>query len=377
MTTEDTECTLVFVDMLGFADRTEQFPNRLIRSGPDEHGFEHTSTSLASNQFWLFNRILESCVFEHRLSGSVRAMLFSDCAFLEFGNSFRAGMVSVELMRKFIVGKVPVRMGIGKGTFYPSQFSTDLIGSTIITRSLFAGTAVVRAHYAEKCGGKGLRIFVHPSVEAEFNSRRLALVTPYDNAKWELDFLHESRPAQHKPSAEEDDRSLFDAVQEMKGMAPEKEQRHYLDTLEAMNRMRQKNSRPPVEDVRVRNPEVINEPQNSPPASAEEMKSLEARRTELLSLQEAMAAKSKARPNDFGVRAWWAFVIIGLLIGWMRAATVWSILLCGLAFWVAGIFFCVFVLDSAEVQSKIAISLHRLGEGRISKWLYQRALTIR
>jgi hypothetical protein len=42
---EDTECTLVFVDMLGFADHIGQSPNRLIRTGPDEHGFENTSTS--------------------------------------------------------------------------------------------------------------------------------------------------------------------------------------------------------------------------------------------------------------------------------------------------------------------------------------------
>jgi hypothetical protein len=285
-------------------------------------------------------------------------------------------MVSVELMRKFIAEKVPVRMGIGKGTFYPSQFSTDLIGSTIVTRSLFVGTAVVRSHYAEKCGGKGLRIFVHPSVEAEFISTRVALVTPFESAKWELDFLYETRPAQQKPSAEEDDHSLFDAVVEMKATAPENEQHHYLDTLEAMNRMRQKNSRPPVVGV-VRNQDVIDEPHNSPPACPEEIESLKTKKAQLLGLQEAMAARLKARPNDFGVRTWWGFVIIGLLVGWVRAANVWSVLLCGLAFWVAGMLFCIFVLDSAEVQSKIAISLHRLGEGRISKWLYQRALTIR
>ena len=112
---EDTECALVFVDMLGFAALTEQFPKRLIHSGPDELGFNHTSTSLAANQFWRFNRILESCVFEHRLNGSLRAMLFSDCAFLEFGNSFRAGVVSAELMRKFIVQKVQSGWASGKG----------------------------------------------------------------------------------------------------------------------------------------------------------------------------------------------------------------------------------------------------------------------
>jgi hypothetical protein len=48
-----------------------------------------------------------------------------------------------------------------------------------------------------------------------------------------------------------------------------------------------------------------------------------------------------------------------------------------LAFWIAGMFFCIFAVDSAEVQSKIAIFLNRVGVRRISKWLYIRSLTIR
>lgn len=116
---------------------------------------------------------------------------------------------------------------------------------------------------------------------------------------------------------------------------------------------------------------------NSQSGSTPEIKRLEARRDELLRLQEGMKAKMKARPNDFGARAWWGFIIIGVLIGWMRASDVWSVLWYGVAFWIAGMFFSVFALDSAEVQSRIAIFLHRLGERRVSNWLYQRALTIR
>jgi hypothetical protein len=108
-----------------------------------------------------------------------------------------------------------------------------------------------------------------------------------------------------------------------------------------------------------------------------ELEKLEARRTELAQLQETMLAKLKAHPNDFGIRVWWGFVIIGPLVGWMRAPNIWSIVMYGVVFWIAGMFFSVFALDSAEVQSKIALFLHKLGEGHISKWLYTRALTIR
>jgi hypothetical protein len=121
-------------------------------------------------------------------------------------------------------------------------------------------------------------------------------------------------------------------------------------------------------------PDELHNPQ---PDSTAEIERLKAQRDELLRLQEEMTAKLKARPNDYGTRVWWGFAIIGLLVGWMRAGGIWLILLCGFVFWIAGMLFCIFALDSAEVQSKIAICLYKLGEGRISKWLYQRALTVR
>jgi hypothetical protein len=229
MADEDTECTLVFVDMLGFANLVQKFPTRLIHSGPNEAGFTGSSTSPASNMFIRFHRIVDTRLFDHSFYGSARAMLFSDCAFLEFGNSLLAVLAAVELMRKLILEKVPVRMGIGRGTFYPLKFSTDITGPTIINRSLFVGTAVVRAHFAEQCGGKGLRIFVHPSLEEElgvFRSRikAIGLVPAFPNAKWELDFLYEQRPAQQKPSADDDDSRLFGLRDEegcaARGLAP-------------------------------------------------------------------------------------------------------------------------------------------------------------
>jgi len=108
-----------------------------------------------------------------------------------------------------------------------------------------------------------------------------------------------------------------------------------------------------------------------------ELERLTARRDELSKLQEAMAAKMKSRSNDYGIRTWWCFVIVGLLTGWLRARGVLAILQHGIVFWIAGLFFCIFALDSAEVHSKVAIFLYRIGEKRISGWLYQRALTIR
>lgn len=102
------------------------------------------------------------CVQRQRLYGGITAMLFSDCAFLNPGGSLRAALIATDLMREFIKAGVPVRMGIGKGTFYPFGYSTDTgADSMLVSKSRFLGTAVVRAHAAERCGGKGMRIFVH------------------------------------------------------------------------------------------------------------------------------------------------------------------------------------------------------------------------
>ena len=76
------------------------------------------------------------------------------------------------------------------------------------------------------------------------------------------------------------------------------------------------------------------------------IEALEKRRDNLQDLQEAMATKTKASPHDYGTRAWWGFVIVGLLVGWMRSPDVWSLLLYGFAFWIAGMFFCIFAIHS-------------------------------
>jgi hypothetical protein len=248
---EDTYRTLLYVDMMGFAALTEKYPNSFVEWKSDDHRFQGTSSSETSNQFMRFNRILESAVFHYSLNGTMRAMLFSDCAFLEFDNSLLCALATTELMRSFILERIPVRMGIGRGTFNPVKFSTDLTNSTIVTRSLFFGTAVVRAHAAERCNEPGLRIFMHSSVEPDLNlvqCRIRALpLTDNDEAKWELDFLYEPRPAHEQPSVDQKDRELFAAVAEMSKLTmPERAKRHYTETITAMNRMRTQNNRPQI-----------------------------------------------------------------------------------------------------------------------------------
>jgi hypothetical protein len=255
--TEDAEHTLIYVDILGFGKLTKDNPYRIVHGSPNEDRFTSSETGPIQNQIIRFHNVIDMCVSNCILSGDLQAMLFSDCIYLDAGDSLRAALIATEIMRNCILKRVPVRIGIGRGTFYPLTFSSEITGETVISRSRFVGTAVVFAHEAEQCGGKGMRIFVHPSVEQdrrliEGRVELLALPKQFKDARWELNYLHERQPARQEPTADRADRDLFDAVTEMKSPAePLRIRRHYIDTLKAMNRMRKANSRMPV-DIRTR-----------------------------------------------------------------------------------------------------------------------------
>jgi hypothetical protein len=150
-------------------------------------------------------------------------------------------------MRKFIKNLLPVRMGIGKGTFYDIEYLTTTNGKLITSKSRFMGTAVTCAHdAAERSDGKGLRIFVHESAEEDLPhmGRRLQLPQPIKSVKWELDYLYDPQPIRKLEQLEKDDRELFDNVAKMNtpGLS-EGARLHYTETLAALNRMRISNSR--------------------------------------------------------------------------------------------------------------------------------------
>jgi hypothetical protein len=112
-------------------------------------------------------------------------------------------------MRAFITRGVPVRMGLGKGTFYDMEYETNAAGSEshVVSKSRFYGTAVIHAHAAEQCGGKGMRIFLHRSLEEDLALIRhrlhpMRLRRPLKGVNYELDYLHEEGPvSEQRPVA--------------------------------------------------------------------------------------------------------------------------------------------------------------------------------
>lgn len=249
MENEDEARAVLFVDILGFAALTEKYQFRVEEHKDERLGFCGMSTTEIQGQFNRFNRILDQRALDEAMYGGIQAMLFSDCAFLVFKKSVpgeipavRAVAIARKLMRHFITERVPVRMGIGKGTFYDIEYSTNTnADSFLVVKSRFFGTAVVRAHGAERCGGKGMRIFLDESVDEDLPhvGRILRVPETLNHVKWELNYLHEPRPISDERTVELCDAELYENVNRMKTpeMAPAV-LLQYEQTVDALNRMR-------------------------------------------------------------------------------------------------------------------------------------------
>ena len=250
---EDAPKTLIFIDMLGFAQFTAANPTRTIEFGPDEDGNSGSATTPLQSRVNRFQQILDHVIREEQLSGGVSAMIFSDCAYVDVGTALRAAHVAIKLMNLSIAADVPVRVGIGTGTFYGFKYSTELVGTDMITKALFAGTAVVNAHAAEQCGAKGCRIFVHPSAEGDLraadspDARVLALDPPLKKATSELCYLPRDPmsfrmdPRYRRKRYVNEDLATVERIKAMAAAsepAPDEVRIQYTETLKAIDRMR-------------------------------------------------------------------------------------------------------------------------------------------
>jgi len=248
---EDDPHTLLFVDILGFAALTKRHPTRIVDSGPDEHGFTGSGTSPLQTCVVRFQSVIDAILREESLYGGASAMIFSDCAYFDFGNAFRTAVVASGLMRLFIRAEVPVRMGIGRGTFYGFKYSTESDGQHLITKSLFAGTAVIFAHEAEQCGEKGCRIFLHPTAEDSLDAIRsqipvLSLPSSVKNARYELSYLPHPLMLKEMDFVHDDD--LIEHIQAMAATsepASPEVQFQYSETLRLLDAMRAAHGRLP------------------------------------------------------------------------------------------------------------------------------------
>jgi hypothetical protein len=185
------EKVVLYLDLLGFSALTEQNPHLYLWRYEDS-GQPTLSASPSQLVFAAFHRILDvhlgyQTESRARSENDVeKAMIFSDCAVFVFSGTSApdAALWAIYLMHEFLMYGVPVRMGLARGTCYAIRFTSEQSERFAVTRSIFAGTAVVRAVAAEG-SGKGMRIFLHPSLKDDFQYHRF--VYSDDLKQWVVD----------------------------------------------------------------------------------------------------------------------------------------------------------------------------------------------
>ena len=164
---------VLFADLLGFASLSEEYPvdldfinasDRLLSPSLDIDAIITSQENLLTRAFTRFHQSLRWTIDLAKKKHRLTAITFSDSAFIATAHLFEAVHVAVDLLHGLLSWGVPVRIGIAHGSFEATRFRSDVTVDGGDHAAHFLGTAVVRSHTTEKCGIKGMRILLHPSV---------------------------------------------------------------------------------------------------------------------------------------------------------------------------------------------------------------------
>jgi len=256
--------------MLGFAALTEAHPIDLrmlrTRSRPGSLDLEDIwgqPKNPLTEAFSSFHLHIKWAIITAEMSHAVTAISFSDSVFFATTSFVAAARFAVDLVFDMLSSRVPVRIGIASGSFAALRFRSDVSTDGGDHAAQFLGTAVVRAYRAEKCGVKGMRVLVHPSIEpllvegdpgdppsASGGARRFRFLdlpsAELDNTaqvRYELDYWN---------LATTKERDAWHRLQDMWEAAPGFARQHYEATADAINRMRVAQGESPLTNLRRR-----------------------------------------------------------------------------------------------------------------------------
>ena len=245
---------VLFVDMLGFAALTESSGDldeqslewtlgmspESLSSGGMERFLSRDKTSALVVAFRRFHDIVERANKGRIVDKPITYLSFSDSVCLVTVSKFQVFKLACHVMRQLILARLPARMGMGRGDFFPVRFGADWrvgdVGSS--ARAQFLGTGLVRAYAAgERSGVPGMRIILHESAICAAKGGWLG-ATPHLEVTTEscvvppveLNYLHDQTP--------EAVVAIVNAVLEMRKNAPKLALHHYDETLDAMRLMR-------------------------------------------------------------------------------------------------------------------------------------------
>jgi hypothetical protein len=243
---------VAYVDMLGFGALVRAHPGAFNVDVDEGTSAVSTSTSKSSERFGRFHAVLDRMAMDVAdASRPERMMVFSDCAFALYDNALQAAVSFCGAMRRFLAWSVPVRMCIAKGTCHAERFSIESFPTFNLTRSMFYGSGVVFAVQGEENAGRGCRIFLSTSLDAEdrqkIESRLkvLPLPTPSRFAEFELNYLHEAEA--DTPDPAKADLRIFAGLallrSELRDPIPSEVGAQYDESFALFNRMRAQLSR--------------------------------------------------------------------------------------------------------------------------------------
>ncbi|UPT75015.1 MAG: hypothetical protein M0D55_04685 [Elusimicrobiota bacterium] len=255
---------VLFADMLGFASLTESHPLDVDRLRAHDRFISYIDNYLGTpenpltDKFFRFHNGLKNATSIANMRHPLTAISFSDSAFIATTHLHEVVAIAADLLRYVISSGVPVRAGIAYGSFATLRFKSDITSDGGDHSVQFLGTAVVRATVAEKCGIKGFRILLHPSVAPLLNDPRHNPPSGKDSIRILACADGESNKAgvQHEvdywdfPITRE--ASAWRSLQDMWDRTPLSEQNHYEATAGAIDRMRIGRGRAPLDKLRRR-----------------------------------------------------------------------------------------------------------------------------
>jgi hypothetical protein len=170
--------TTVFVDILGFValvEANEWSLDLLDSFYSSSKTLDEIRTDITSSKyrrpthpldavFSAFHRTLEVNIDRSLRASHLHSIVFSDSAFVAFEHPEIAFDFAQKTMQDMLSLEVPIRMGIGAGSFRALRFKTDTGDRIGLHASYFSGTSVTRAHAAESCGVPAMRILLHPEL---------------------------------------------------------------------------------------------------------------------------------------------------------------------------------------------------------------------
>ncbi|HLG56848.1 MAG TPA: hypothetical protein VI485_16035 [Vicinamibacterales bacterium] len=236
---------VVFGDLMGFASLVEDSPEPepvdlalKARGGKAALAASMGWQNPLSDRYSSFHNELARALREIPLRAPVSAVVFSDSFFVASEKDSDMFGFAEKFMRTCMFRKLPLRVGIGYGSFVTQRFSYESTYGLEVISAQFLGTGVVNAHRAERSDTMGLRIFVHRSaVEAattESVRRRLLSLHTIFEVSHELSYMPDG-----SASAAQVDETMAINLSEMANTSSRQAriQRHYMATRDAISLM--------------------------------------------------------------------------------------------------------------------------------------------